>query len=136
MVKSRRLPLWASREAPHRDMPTLSAPHGWTFIDGPPRDFDVCKSAIMASDLVVIPVQPSAFDIWSARKIMDLIANAQMYKPSLVYSFAINRKPANTAISRDFRESLLSALRIAQSSIPRWGSVWPLWTAHPVALPQ
>ena len=66
-------------------MPTLAAPYPWTFIDGPPLVFDVAKSAIMASDLVVIPVQPSAFDIWSAKKITDLIAGAQMYKPCLKY---------------------------------------------------
>jgi chromosome partitioning protein len=93
----------------HRDMPTLAAPYDWTFIDGPPLVFDVAKSAIMASDLILIPVQPSAFDIWSAKKITDLIAEAQMYKPSLNYGFTINRKAANTAISRDFRQSLKTA---------------------------
>lgn len=93
----------------HRDMPTLAAPYDWTFIDGPPLVFDVAKSAIMASDLILIPVQPSAFDIWSAKKITDLIAEAQMYKPSLIYGFTINRKAANTAISRDFRQSLKAA---------------------------
>ena len=93
----------------HRDMPTLAAPYEWTFIDGPPLVFDVAKSAIMASDLVVIPVQPSAFDIWSAKKITDLITEAQMYKPGLKYAFAVNRKSAGTAISRDFRQSLSAA---------------------------
>jgi chromosome partitioning protein len=63
----------------------------------------------MASDLVVIPVQPSAFDIWSAKKITDLIVEAQMYKPGLKYAFAVNRKSAGTAISRDFRQSLSAA---------------------------
>lgn len=93
----------------HRDMPTLAAPYEWTFIDGPPLVFDVAKSAIMASDLILIPVQPSAFDIWSAKKITDLIGEAQMYKPSLICGFTINRKAANTAISRDFRQSLKTA---------------------------
>lgn len=93
----------------HKDMPALAAPYDWTIIDGPPLVFDVAKSAIMASDLVIIPVQPSAFDIWSAKKITDLIAEAQMYKPRLIYAFAVNRKTANTAISRDFRESLQGA---------------------------
>jgi cellulose biosynthesis protein BcsQ len=41
----------------------------WTFIDGPPRVYDVARSAIRAADMVIIPVQPSPYDVWSAKEI-------------------------------------------------------------------
>jgi chromosome partitioning protein len=93
----------------HKDMPTLAAPYDWTFIDGPPLVFDVAKSAIMASDFILLPIQPSAFDIWSAKKMIDLVVEAQLYKPSLKYGLAVSRKSASTAISRNFRQSLAAA---------------------------
>jgi chromosome partitioning protein len=93
----------------HRDIPALAQPYRWTFIDGPPLASDIARSAILASDLVIIPVPPSPLDVWSAKKIVDLITEAEVMKPDLKSVFAINRKVVNTAIGRDFRESLTAA---------------------------
>ncbi len=90
----------------HRDLPPLAAPYRWTFMDGPPRVYDVARSAIMAADLVIIPVQPSPYDVWSAKEIVDLITEAMVMKPHLKAAFAINRKIVNTAIGRDVAEAL------------------------------
>jgi len=90
----------------HRDLPNLAAPYRWTFIDGPPRVYDVARSAIMAADIVIIPVQPSPYDVWSAKEIVDLITEATVMKPNLKAAFAINRKIVNTAIGRDVTEAL------------------------------
>jgi chromosome partitioning protein len=53
------------------------------LIDGPPRVYDVARSAIMASDVVLIPVQPSPYDVWAAKEIVDLLKEATVFKPSL-----------------------------------------------------
>lgn len=90
----------------HRDLPTLAAPYRWTFVDGPPRVYEVARSAIMAADLVIIPVQPSPYDVWSAKEITDLIGEAVIMRPNLKAAFAINRKIVNTAIGRDVTEAL------------------------------
>lgn len=90
----------------HRDLPALAAPYDWIFIDGPPRVYDVARSAIMAADLVIIPVQPSPYDVWSAKEIVDLVSEATIMKPSLKAVFAINRKIVNTAIGRDVTDAL------------------------------
>ncbi len=90
----------------HRDLPTLAAPYKWIFIDGPPRVYEVARSAIMAADLVIIPVQPSPYDVWSAKEIVDLIGEASIMKPDLKAVFVINRKIVNTAIGRDVTEAL------------------------------
>jgi chromosome partitioning protein len=64
------------------------------------------RSAILASDVVVVPVQPSPLDIWAAEKVVKLIEEARVCKQNLKACFAINRKIANTAIGRDVRKAL------------------------------
>ena len=90
----------------HKDLPTLTEKFDVVVIDGPPRVHEVARSAIMASDLVLIPVQPSPYDVWASKEIMDLLNEATVYKPSLKKAFVINRKIVNTAIGRDVTDVL------------------------------
>jgi chromosome partitioning protein len=60
----------------------------------------------MASDLVLVPVQPSPYDVWAAKEIIDLLNEAAVYKPTLLKAFTINRKIVNTAIGRDVADAL------------------------------
>ncbi len=90
----------------HKELPTLAGSFDFVIIDGPPRVHDVARSAIMASDLVLVPVQPSPYDVWAAKEIIDLMNEATIYKPSIRKAFVINRKITNTAIGRDVTEAL------------------------------
>lgn len=90
----------------HREVPTLATDYRHVVIDGPPRVYDVARSAIMASDLVLIPVQPSPYDVWAAKEIIDLLSEAISFKDKLKSAFVINRKIVNTAIGRDVTEAL------------------------------
>lgn len=92
----------------HREVAALSTPYDWVVIDGPPRVNTVAKSAIAASDIVVIPVQPSPYDVWAAKEIVDLITEVRVIKASLIALFAVNRKIVGTAIGRDVAEALAS----------------------------
>src|ERR1700675_1577485 len=47
----------------YRELAPMSKDYDWIVIDGPPRANDIAKAAIAASDLVIIPVQPSPFDV-------------------------------------------------------------------------
>ncbi len=90
----------------HKELPALATNYDLVLIDGPPRVYDVARSAIMASDLVLVPVQPSPYDVWAAKEIIDLMKEAIIYKPKLLQAFVINRKIVNTAIGRDVAEAL------------------------------
>ena len=90
----------------HKDIPVLASGYEHIVIDGPPRANDLAKSAIMAAELVVIPVQPSPYDVWAAEEIIKLYQEVGLYKESLKAVFAINRKIGNTAIGRDVGEAL------------------------------
>jgi hypothetical protein len=60
----------------HRDVPTLAADYGHVVIDGPPRNYEVTRSAIAAADLVLIPVQPSGADFWASRETVKVAEEA------------------------------------------------------------
>lgn len=49
----------------HRELPHMSGDYDVVIIDGAPRVSELARSAIMASDLVIIPVQPSPYDVWA-----------------------------------------------------------------------
>jgi chromosome partitioning protein len=90
----------------HRDLPAIAKNYAHVVIDGPPRVTDLARSAIAAADLVLIPVQPSPYDVWAAQEVINLIQEASVFKEKLKSVFVINRKIANTAIGRDVTEAL------------------------------
>lgn len=47
----------------HKELAPLGRDYDCVVIDGPPRVNKVTTAAIMASDLVLIPVQPSPYDV-------------------------------------------------------------------------
>lgn len=90
----------------HKEIALIGKDYDHVFIDGPPRVADLARSAIMAADVVLIPVQPSPYDIWAADEVVRLIEEAKVFKENLKYAFIVNRKIANTAIGRDVGEAL------------------------------
>jgi chromosome partitioning protein len=90
----------------HKELPKLENNYDFVIIDGAPRVYDVARSAIMASDLILIPVQPSPYDVWAAKEIVDLTADVEPFKENLKTLFVINRKIVNTAIGRDVTDAL------------------------------
>lgn len=90
----------------HKEIPAHTAHYDDIVIDGPPRVNEVARAAILASDLVLIPVQPSPYDVWAAKEIMDLLNEASIYKEIQKSAFVINRKIVNTAIGRDVADAL------------------------------
>jgi len=65
------------------------------------------RSALLAADLVLIPVQPSPYDLWASAEMVTLIREAQVFKPTLRAAFVINRRVANTVIGREVRQALV-----------------------------
>ena len=89
----------------HREMIAIAKDYDHVMIDGPPRVTELARSAILAADRVIVPVQPSPYDVWACQEVVSLLVEASVYK-SVFAAFAINRKIANTVIGRDVREAL------------------------------
>ncbi len=84
----------------HREMSTHAAHYNHIIIDAPPQVSGITRSIILAADLIIIPVQPSPHDIWSAADIVQLIEQSSSFK-EIRAAFVVNRKIANTALGRD-----------------------------------
>ncbi len=85
----------------HKEMPAHAVNYDYLVIDAPPQVSSIARSIILASNLVLIPVQPSPHDIWSAKAIVGLIEEAKTFKEKLKTAFIVNRKITNTALGRD-----------------------------------
>ena len=90
----------------HREVPAHAHHYTHVVIDGPPRVNALARSAILAADRILIPVQPSPYDVWAAREIVELIGEAHAFTDRLTSAFVINRKIGNTAIGRAVRAAL------------------------------
>ena len=95
-----------ARDTLHREAPELAREADHIVIDGPPRVAGLMRSALLAADLVLIPVQPSPFDGWASAEMLSLLGEARIYRPQLAARFVLNRCGARTVIARATAEAL------------------------------
>jgi chromosome partitioning protein len=95
-----------ARDTLHREAPELARDADHIVIDGPPRIARLMRSALLAADLVLIPVQPSPFDGWASAEMLALVAEARIYRPTLAARFVLNRCATRTIIARETAEAL------------------------------
>jgi chromosome partitioning protein len=101
----------ASKFAQKYDAVVIDSPSGY-------QDEQIQRSVMLASSLVVIPVQPSAVDIWSARDTAALVAQAKLYNPDLKAHLLVSRAQLRTRLSQEAREALEGlSLPVFQSTI-------------------
>ena len=73
-------------------------------IDGPPRAEALSRAVIIASDLIVIPIEASGASDWASQTTIKQVQEAQQYKENLKSVFLVSRIIPNTVISRSIRE--------------------------------
>ena len=95
-----------ARDTLHREAPELARDADHVVIDGPPRVAGLMRSALLAADLVLIPVQPSPLDGWASAEMLALLSEARIYRPGLAARFVLNRCAARTVIARETAEAL------------------------------
>ena len=62
----------------HRDLPQIAQDYDHVIIDGAPRMTDLTRSVMLAARLVVIPVQPSPYDVWACAEVVDILKEASV----------------------------------------------------------
>jgi chromosome partitioning protein len=90
-----------ARDNMAKDALAMAADYQDVVIDGPPGATQRSREALIISNLVLIPIEPSGASIWSSRDTVDQIQRAQASKPAIKAAFVISRKLANTVIGRD-----------------------------------
>lgn len=94
------------RDTIHREIGQLGAGYDDVVIDAPPRVESTARAVIMAADVVVLPVQPSPYDVWASAETLALLQQSQVYKPELKAAWLINRRIVGSSIGRDIRKQL------------------------------
>lgn len=93
-----------ARDNMARDAIQLAADFTHTVIDGPPRAQKIARSVIIASDVVLIPIEPSGLSTWAAVETVGQVQEAQTIKPTLKCGFVVSRKIGQTVIGREIRD--------------------------------
>ena len=89
-----------------RDLKNISD-KDFVVIDGSPQATDLAISAIKAADFVLIPVQPSPYDIWATSDLVDLVKQRiEMTDNKLKSAFVVSRAIKNTRIGGEVSEVL------------------------------
>lgn len=92
-----------------RDVKKISAKMDYIVIDGAPQASDLAASAIKAADFVLIPVQPSPYDIWAANDLVSLVKQrVEVTDGKLQAAFVISRAIKGTRIGREITGALKS----------------------------
>jgi len=90
-----------------RDLKSV-ARQEFVVIDGAPQAADLAVSAIKAADFVLIPVQPSPYDIWATAELVDLVKQRiEVTDGALQAAFVVSRAIKGTRIGSEVAEALL-----------------------------
>jgi chromosome partitioning protein len=92
----------------HKDIPKVAEGSDVVVIDGAARAEKMQTSAIKASDLVLIPVQPSAYDIWSSETLVELVRARQEVAGKPDAAFIVSRQIVGTNLAGEAQEALES----------------------------
>lgn len=86
---------------------SMAESYDWVIIDGAAKLEDIIASAIKVADMVLIPVQPSPYDIWAASDLVDFIKARQEVtdgKPKA--AFVITRMIEGTRLGQEIDTAL------------------------------
>jgi len=89
-----------------RDLKSI-AKKDFVVIDGAPQAHDLAVSAIKAADFILIPVQPSPYDIWATSDLVDLVKQRiELTDGKLKAAFVVSRSIKGTRIGAEISEAL------------------------------
>lgn len=92
-----------------KDVIRLAADFDATVIDGPPHAEGIARACIIASDFVVLPIEPSGLSTWASDLTVKQVQEAQAYKETLKCGFVVSRKIGNTVLGREIRSMAAGA---------------------------
>lgn len=95
------------RETLPTDLKAISGGYDFVVVDGAPQVARLAAAAVKVADLVLIPVQPSPYDIWAAADLVEVVkARQEITDGKPVAAFVISRSIRNTKLSGEVTEAL------------------------------
>lgn len=90
-----------------KSLSSVATAYDFVVVDGAAKLEDIIATAVKSADLVLIPVQPSPYDLWAASDLVDLIKTRQNItdgKPKA--AFVISRAIDGTKLGREIQNAL------------------------------
>jgi chromosome partitioning protein len=75
-------------------------------IGGSSHSAALMRSAMLATNLALLPARPSPFDGWASAETLRLLNEAQRFRPQIIARFVLNRCAARTRIASEVAEAL------------------------------
>ncbi|MFY9221198.1 MAG: ParA family partition ATPase [Blastocatellia bacterium] len=99
--------LSAANAKVHREIKKFVNDYQYIIIDCPPAaDSPVPQSALLVSDLAIVPVIPSPLDLWAAVGIREVINQVKTINENLEARLIVNQCQANTSLAKESLEIL------------------------------
>jgi len=90
-----------------RDLKNIAGGKDFVVIDGAPQAADLAVSAIKAANFILIPVQPSPYDIWATADLVELVKQRiEVTDGKLKAAFVVSRAIKNTKIGAEIADAL------------------------------
>lgn len=90
-----------------RDLPRVAGDFDFVVIDGVPQVSELTAAAIKVADLVIIPVQPSQYDIWATEDLVGLVKDRQELADGTPRGvMLVSRAISGTTLARDVEHAL------------------------------
>lgn len=96
-----------ARDNMAKEISALATKYDRVVIDGPPRAESLARAVIIASDIVVVPIEPSGASDWASEVTIQQIQEARNYNAEIKAAFVIARALPRTIISTDIREHVV-----------------------------
>lgn len=88
-------------------LPGIASAYDHVIIDGAAKLEGMIAAAIKVSDIILIPVQPSPYDIWAASDLVDLIkARQEVTNGKPRAAFIVSRAVKRTILGQEIVEAL------------------------------
>jgi chromosome partitioning protein len=103
----------------HREVQKLVDDYQMILIDCPPAvDSPIPQSALLISDLALVPIVPSPLDMWASVGIRKVIENAQHINETLQARLVLNQHQPNTTLAKDALQVLPDfGIEVCKSSL-------------------
>lgn len=90
-----------------KDLAAIQDRYEWIVLDGGAKLEKSQAGAIKAADLVLIPIQPSPYDVWACAPLIDAIqTRQQLLEGRPACAFVLTRVKRNTIAAREVAKTL------------------------------
>lgn len=81
-----------------KEVQDLSSRYQDIIIDAGGRDSVELRSALVVTQRLFVPIQPSQFDIWTLNQMEELVETAKTFNPDLIAKVIISRASTNPSV--------------------------------------